>query len=241
MVQWLLSVVVIAAFVMTYIVQAFMIPSDSMENTLQVGDYVLVNKIAYAHGGMWTPLLPYHKVKRGDIVVFRYPVHPAQHFVKRVIGLPGDRVHLVNKRVYVNGQPLEEPYTIYKSKRPDIFRDNFPNFQYLSTNVEPNWWVQMRKLTEDGNLIVPEGYYFVLGDNRDDSLDSRYWGFVPQENIVGRPLIIYWSVGGNYDEEDTLDDGSVTESRSAKVTRFAYGISRLFHDMRWDRTMKVVR
>jgi signal peptidase I len=102
--QWLLSVIVIAAFVMTFIVQAFEIPSDSMERTLLVGDYLLVNKIAYARGGVWSSFLPYDKLKRGDIVVFRYPLNPNQHFVKRVIGVPGDRIHLLNKQVWVNGK-----------------------------------------------------------------------------------------------------------------------------------------
>jgi signal peptidase I len=193
-IQWLISVVVIAAFVMTFIVQAFVIPSDSMENTLLVGDYLLVDKIPYADSGIWRPLLPYSTIKRGDIVVFHYPVNPVQHFVKRVVAVPGDRLHLANKHVFVNGNQLIEPYTIFKSPTPDFFRDDFPTTRYISGNVESKWWLQMRKLMEDGNLIVPEGHYFVLGDNRDDSLDSRYWGFVPAENIVGRPLLIYWSM-----------------------------------------------
>jgi signal peptidase I len=234
--QWLLSVIVIATFVMTFIVQAFEIPSDSMERTLLVGDYLLVDKIAYAQGSIWSSLLPYNKLKRGDIVVFRYPLHPTQHFVKRVIGLPGDRIHLLNKQVWVNGKPLIEPYTLYKSTQPDYFRDDFPTTKYISGNVDPRWWIQMRKLMEDGNLIVPEGHYFVLGDNRDDSLDSRYWGFVPQENVVGRPLLIYWSVkhaNDDYDMENT--------SRNAKLSRFTNGFMRMFRDARWSRMMTVVR
>jgi signal peptidase I len=234
--QWLLSVIVIAAFVMTFIVQAFEIPSDSMEQTLLVGDYLLVNKIAYAQGGIWSGLLPYHKLKRGDIVVFRYPLHPTQHFVKRVIGLPGDRVHLVNKQVWVNGKPLIEDYTIFRSTQRDYFRDDFPTTKYISGNVDPKWWIQMRKLIEDGNLIVPEGHYFVMGDNRDDSLDSRYWGFVPQENVVGQPLLIYWSVKREHDEDDMEPP-----TRNAKLSRFANGFMRMFRDARWSRTMTVVR
>jgi signal peptidase I len=234
--QWLLSVVVIAAFVMTFIVQAFEIPSDSMERTLLVGDYLLVNKIAYAQGGNWSNFLPYDILKRGDIVVFRYPLNPAQHFVKRVIGLPGDRIHLLNKQVWVNGKPLIEPYTVYKSNQPDVFRDDFPTTKYISGNVDSKWWIQMRKLIEDGNLIVPEGHYFVLGDNRDDSLDSRYWGFVPQENVVGRPLLIYWSVNRDNDDEDTESTG-----RNTKLSRFTNGFLRMFRNARWSRTMTVVR
>jgi signal peptidase I len=234
--QWLLSVIVIAAFVMTFIVQAFEIPSDSMERTLLVGDYLLVNKIAYAQGGIWSSFLPYDKLKRGDIVVFRYPLNPSQHFVKRVIGVPGDRIHLLNKQVFVNGKPITESYTIYKSTQPDFFRDDFPTTKYISGNVDSKWWIQMRKLIEDGNLIVPEGHYFVLGDNRDDSLDSRYWGFVPQENVVGRPLLIYWSVNRENDDQDTENSG-----RNAKLSRFSNGLLRMFRDARWSRTMTVVR
>ncbi|MGZ4787504.1 MAG: signal peptidase I [Terriglobales bacterium] len=234
-VQWVLSVVVIAVFVITFNLQAFEIPSDSMEKTLLVGDYLLVDKIDFAQGGFWAPLLPYHKVQRGDIIVFRYPVHPQQHFVKRVIGVPGDRIHLSNKRVFINGQPITENYTIYHSSVPNYYRDEFPNTKYIDGNVESRWWIQMRKLIEDGNLIVPEGHYFVLGDNRDDSLDSRYWGFVPRENIVGRPLLIYWSVNRG-DELDSGDTGA-----DAKLTRLAYRLRNVFHDVRWNRTMKIVR
>ena len=234
-VQWVLSVVVIAIFVITFNLQAFEIPSDSMENTLLVGDYLLVDKIDYAQGGFWEPLLPYHKVRRGDIVVFRYPVHPQQHFVKRVIGVPGDRIHLSNKQVFVNGKPLSESYTVYHSSQPNYYRDDFPNTRYIDGNVDSHWWIEMRKLIEDGNLIVPEGHYFVLGDNRDDSLDSRYWGFVPSENIVGRPLLIYWSV----DRESSVETGD--NNTNAKLTTLAYRVKNLFRDIRWNRTMKIVR
>jgi signal peptidase I len=235
-VQWLLSVVVIAAFVMTFILQAFEIPSDSMEKTLLVGDYLLVNKVAYADGGIWSSILPYSKLKRGDIVVFRYPLHPVQHFVKRVIGVPGDRIHLSNKQVFVNGKPLIEEYTIYKSTQRDYYRDDFPNTNYISGNVDSKWWIQMRKLIEDGNLIVPEGHYFVMGDNRDDSSDSRYWGFVPQENVEGRPLLIYWSVERDGDEEEDAEN----QQLNAKVRRVTNGFIRMFRDARWSRTMTVV-
>ena len=169
-------------------------------------------------------------------MVFHYPLNPTQHFVKRVIGVPGDRIHLLNKQVWVNGKPLTEPYTVYKSGQPDYFRDDFPTTKYISGNVDSKWWIQMRKLIEDGNLIVPEGHYFVLGDNRDDSLDSRYWGFVPQENVVGRPLLIYWSVNRDNDDEDIESTG-----RNANLRKFTNGFTRMFRDARWSRTMTVVR
>lgn len=235
MLQWLLSVVVIASFVMTFIVQAFIIPSSSMEDTLLVGDYLLVDKVKYSNGGFWWFMEPYQKIHRGDIVVFHYPVRPAQHFVKRVIGLPGDRVRIFNKRVFLNGQPLTEPYTVHKRADHDYFRDDFPTSKYISGNVDSRWWIQMKKLTEDGELIVPEGSYFVLGDNRDDSLDSRYWGFVPAENIVGRPLLIYWSM--TQEESRDEDNGSA----DAKLERIGSVFTRFFRDTRWKRAITIVR
>lgn len=234
-IQWVFSVVVIAIFVITFNLQAFEIPSDSMENTLMVGDYLLVDKVTFAQPGFWDPILPYHPVQRGDIIVFRYPIHPQQHFVKRVIGVPGDRVHLSNKRVFINGQPLSENYTIFHSSQPNYYRDDFPNTRYIDGNVDSHWWIQMRKLIEDGNLIVPEGHYFVLGDNRDDSLDSRYWGFVPSENIVGRPLLIYWSI------ERSEEPGIGEPDANAKLTGLVFRLKNVFHDIRWNRTMRIVR
>lgn len=192
--QWLAGVLVIAIFAMTFVVQAFEIPSESMEDTLLIGDYLLVNKTSFSHGGHWKRVLPYRPLQRGDIIVFRYPVHPSQHFVKRVIALPGDRVRMLKKQVFVNDQPVRETYTVFRSKTADPYRDDFPNTDYFSSNVDGKWWFQMHNLIHSGELTVPPGQYFVLGDNRDESLDSRYWGFVPEENIVGRPLLIYWSM-----------------------------------------------
>src|SRR6202050_1113099 len=193
--QSLLGTVGIAVFVITFIAQAFQIPSPSMENTLLVGDYLLVNKLCYGGGSVGDYFMPYRRVRRGDIVVFHYPVNPAQHFVKRVVGVPGDRVRLINKQVFVNGVPLKEPYAHFIRPANDLFRDSFPRLD-VAPGETTEGWLQLRKLVEDGQLIVPEGHYFVMGDNRDDSYDSRYWGFVPQVNIIGRPLLIYWSVQG---------------------------------------------
>src|SRR5271155_895016 len=231
--QSLLGTVVIAVFVITFIVQAFQIPSPSMENTLLVGDYLLVNKLCYGGGSLGDYFMPYHKVRRGDIVVFHYPVNPAQHFVKRVIGVPGDRVRLVNKQVFVNGGALKEPYAHFSRPANDLFRDSFPRLD-VAPGETPEWWVQLRKLVEDGQLIVPEGHYFVMGDNRDDSYDSRYWGFVPQANIIGRPLLIYWSVRGS--------EGDVTapSSMSDKLYHFAYAVTHVFQITRWNRTLRLV-
>jgi signal peptidase I len=232
--QALLTTVVIAVFVITFIVQAFQIPSESMENTLLIGDYLLVDKLRYGGGGFWNHLMPYQPVHRRDIIVFRYPVNPAKHFVKRVVGLPGDRLRLINRQVYVNGVPLQEPYVQHSRPAHDLFRDEFPRLNIAAPGMEAEWWQQMKKLVDDGQLIVPEGHYFVLGDNRDDSQDSRYWGFVPRENIVGRPLLIYWSVKSfGQDLAGPPDAGD-------KLARFAYAATHLFQITRWDRTFRLV-
>jgi len=231
--QSLLGTVVVAVFVITFIVQAFQIPSPSMENTLLVGDYLLVNKLCYGGGSVGDYVMPYRQVKRGDIVVFHYPVNPAQHFVKRVIGVPGDRVRLVNKQVFVDGTPLPEPYAHFSRPMNDLFRDSFPRLD-VAPGETPEWWVMLRKLVEDGQLIVPEGHYFVMGDNRDDSYDSRYWGFVPQGNIIGRPLLIYWSV-------ESEGEVTVPSSISGKLYHFAYALTHIFQITRWHRTLRLVK
>jgi signal peptidase I len=232
--QSLLGTVVIAIFVVTFIVQAFQIPSESMENTLLIGDYLLVDKLHFGNDGLWGHLLPYQTVKRGDIIVFHYPVHPVEHFVKRVVAVPGDRLRLINRKVYVNGVALSEPYVHY-SRPHDVFRDEFPRLDVAFVpSLNGSWLVQMKKLLDDNQLIVPQGSYFVMGDNRDDSLDSRYWGFVPQENIVGRPLVIYWSM-----RSPDPPAGPVTAGD--KLYRFFYALSHFMQITRWDRTLRLVR
>src|ERR1700675_1057029 len=232
-VQSLLGTVVIAVFVITFVVQAFQIPSPSMENTLLVGDYLLVNKLCYGQGSVGDYFMPYRRVRRGDIVVFHYPVNPSQHFVKRVIGVPGDRVRLVNKQVFVNEVPLKEPYAHFSRPSNDSFRDSFPRLD-VAAGETPEWWVQLRKLVEDGQLIVPQGHYFVMGDNRDDSYDSRYWGFVPQGNIIGRPLLIYWSV------KEADSEAVPPNSFGGRLDHFAYAVTHIFQITRWHRTLRLV-
>jgi len=240
-VQSLLGTVVIAVFIITFVVQAFQIPSESMRDTLLVGDYLLVNKLCYGGGGLGEHLMPYQKVARGDIVVFHYPVDPKQHFVKRVIGLPGDRLRLINKKVWINGTPLNEPYVRfleppdYMAHDPNrVFRDNFPRVDIPVMIIEGSWWLEMRKLVEDGQLIIPEGNYFVMGDNRDDSQDSRYWGFVPRQNIIGRPLVIYWSV------KTAEADPRAPMSFTQRVYRVAYAVTHIVQITRWNRTLRLV-
>ena len=153
--QSLLMTIVIAVFVITFVVQAFQIPSESMERTLLVGDYLLVDKLHYGPPGVWGSLMPYEPIRRGDIIVFRYPVRPTEHFVKRVIGLPGDRIHLENKRVYVNDQPLTEPYVHLHRASYEEFRDNFPANPAAYTDVTASWLRQMRTAVRGGELVIP--------------------------------------------------------------------------------------
>jgi len=234
-VQSLAVTVVIAVFVITFLVQAFQIPSESMENTLLIGDYLLVDKVHYGHGGPWGEILPYARIRRGDIIVFRYPVHPQQHFVKRVIGLPGDHVRVQDRQVLVNGVVLTENYVIHTRADYDHFRDDFPLTDIPNAGTEARWWKEMGTLVRNGELVVPPGRYFVLGDNRDESLDSRYWGLVPQENIIGRPLLIYWSVRSpraRFEASDSWGD---------KLSAFLNSASHLVQRTRWERTFRIVR
>jgi len=234
--QSLLVTVVIALFIITFLLQAFQIPSPSMENTLLVGDYLLVDKLHFAEGGAWRRIVPYSAVQRGDIIVFHYPVNPELHFVKRVIALPGDRVRIVNRRVLVNGVPLnDKDYAIHRRASSDYFRDNFPASDKVPQNVEATWWEQLRGHVRGGELVVPAGSYFAMGDNRDDSLDSRYWGFVPRENVIGRPLIIYWSL------KTPWQGAAAGTAPDGKLRRFLYALTHPWQFTRWERTFRVVR
>jgi signal peptidase I len=233
-VQSVAGTVIIAVFVVTFLAQAFTIPSESMEQTLLTGDYLLVDKLCYGTG-FWDRLLPYRKIRRGDVVVFHYPVNPAQDFVKRVVALPGDRVRLIDKRVFVNGSPLQERYVQYITGVRNFYRDDFPRTDAPDYGVDAKWWKQMPKLVEDHQLIVPEGNYFVLGDNRDDSQDSRYWGFVPRENIIGRPLVIYWSSG------TASTDLTGSPTAGDRLYHLAYAVTHVFQTTRWGRTFRLVR
>jgi signal peptidase I len=199
--EWTITILLLL-FLTTTLVQAYVIPTGSMEDTLLIGDHLLVDKLAFApYGPVSKYLLPYTDVKRGDIIVFRYPVDISQTFVKRCIGVPGDRIRVINKQVYLNGVRLDEPYSYHKSDYIDSYRDNFPG--------EPNVSVDHRATdmllnhVVNGDVVVPPNSYFAMGDNRDSSLDSRYWGFVPRENIIGKPLVIYWSYDAPTDQLNT--------------------------------------
>ena len=191
----LVVTVILAVFGTTFVIQAFKIPTGSMEKTLLIGDHLLVNKFAFAnHSGVLARFLPYRDVHRDDIIVFKFPgpsdeqSEPGEHFVKRVIGLPGDRVRIFHRQVYVNGQPLSEHF-IYHAL-PDMLRagDDFPppDSEYLQ-GASALWSAEMPSYVQGGEILVPAGKYFVMGDNREQSWDSRFWGFVPRDLISGRP------------------------------------------------------
>jgi signal peptidase I len=203
-IESLLVTVILALFGTTFVVQAFKIPSQSMEGTLLVGDHLLVNKFIFGGRDSWyEKLLPYRSVRRGDIIVFKFPFQDHPHYVKRVIGVPGDRIKIVDQRVYRNGQQLNEPYVNHDSAAPyDPFLYNFPPASHddLISSMQPEWADQIFKYVQNGELIVPPGNYFAMGDNRDHSWDSRYWGFVNREAIMGGPVVIYWSVQSSEDE-----------------------------------------
>lgn len=230
----LMTVIVVALFVITFIAQPFRIPSESMERTLLVGDFLLVNKMTYAPPGPWSWLLPYRTIQRGDVVVFHYPLNPPEHVVKRVIGLPGDWVHLQDGYAWVNGVSLDEPYAVFEPAYADNLRDNFPTQIYSDPGVDPGWWKEMHRDMRDGDLIVPPGEYFVLGDNRNFSRDSRYWGFVPRHDFVGRPLLVYFSLR----EPSRTDTDPPPDDRLGQKNDL---LGRLEEFARWDRCMRVIR
>jgi len=227
--EWAITVLLLL-FLTATLVQAFVIPTGSMEDTLLVGDHLLVDKLTYAPSGPASKyLLPYRPVKRGDIIVFRYPVDISQTFVKRCMGVPGDRIRLVNKRVYLNGKLLDEPYVVHKTDYIDSYRDNFPGEP--NSNLYPGAIEMLQQHVVDGEVVVPAGYYFAMGDNRDQSLDSRYWGFVPRENIIGKPLIIYWS----YDAPTSdLNNSSIDLHHVLDLAQ------NFFPKTRWRRTFMLI-
>ncbi len=227
--EWAVTIILLL-FGTTTLVQAFVIPTGSMEDTLLIGDHLLVDKLAYAPGGgISRHVLPYRDIKRGDIIVFRYPVDIRQTFVKRVIGVPGDRIHLLDKQVYRNGEKLSEPYKFHKTEYFDPYRDNFPSApgaQVLDRGMQ-----MLDHNLVNGEVVVPPGSYFAMGDNRDSSLDSRYWGFVPRDNIIGKPLIIYWS----YDASTEALSGP-----TISLDHLVDLVTHFFSKTRWRRTFKLV-
>jgi signal peptidase I len=228
--EWTVTVLLLL-FGTTTLIQAFVIPTGSMEDNLLIGDHLLVDKLAFApEGPISRFLLPYTPVKRGDIIVFRYPVDVRQTFVKRVIGIPGDRIRLADKEVLLNGKPLPEPFKFHKTPYIDSYRDNFPTDP--NTRVDDRALEMLEKNLVDGQIVVPPDCYFAMGDNRDSSLDSRYWGFVPRANIIGKPLIVYWS----YDAPThRLVNSGIDFEHLTDLAR------NLFRKTRWNRTFLLIR
>ena len=228
--EWTVTIILLL-FATTSLVQAFVIPSASMENSLLIGDHVLVDKLIYApSGSVSSHILPYRDVKRGDVIVFRYPLQIKEDYVKRAIGVPGDHIRLVNKQLYLNGHPVNEPYVKHTTSYIDSYRDNFPSAEPNSP-LPPSARDMLENHVVNGELVVPPGFLFAMGDNRDDSADSRYWGFVPRENIEGTPLIIYWSF-----EAPTADltNGNIGIDHIFDV------ITHFFTKTRWSRTFKLI-
>ena len=233
----LAAVLVTGLFIITFILQAFEIPSSSMEDTLLIGDHVFVNREQFAPQTNWMgPLLPYRDIKRGDIVVFLSPAEPGLYVVKRIMGVPGDRIHLRDGMVYRNGEKLTEPYVMHKGPIfYDPYRDNFPAVPPSDAyNVSPDWQLQMRSHIEGEDIVVPADSYFGMGDNRDVSLDSRYWGFIPKENVIGRPMFVYWSFNTPPDQYRHTEIGE-------RVGFLVHVVIHFFDLTRWRRTFRLVR
>lgn len=227
--EWTVTIILLL-FGTTTLVQAFVIPTGSMEDSLLIGDHLLVDKLAYSpHGSIDEYLLPYQDVQRGDIIVFRYPMDLSQTFVKRVVGLPGDRLRLVDKKLILNGQTVDEPYVIHRTAYIDQYRDNFPG--QPNTPIPERALEMLRQNVVRNEIVVPPNNYFAMGDNRDQSLDSRYWGFVPRENIIGKPLLIYWS----YDAPtERLQDTGIS------LTHLTDILLNFFGKTRWRRTFNLI-
>jgi signal peptidase I len=234
----LAAVLVTGLFIITFVVQAFEIPSSSMEDTLKIGDHVFVNRIQFAPKTSWIgPLLPYRDVHRGDIVVFLHPDPPqaGTYVVKRIIGIPGDRIHLRNGVVYRNGVALDEPYVDHADDSFDPYRNEFPSVPPPEeNNLTANWQADLPSHIQGGELVVPPGNYFAMGDHRGVSQDSRYWGFIPRENIIGRPLFIYWSF-------ETPADQYRKTAWGDRLLFLGKVVLHFFDDTRWRRTLRVVR
>ncbi len=232
----LAGVLVTGLFIITFVLQAFEIPSSSMEDTLLIGDHVFVNREQFAQPTRWMgPLLPYRDIRRDDIVVFLSPMTPGLFVVKRIIGLPGDRIHLRNGEVFRNGQELEQPFVVHK--RPDQYdpyRVNFPAVAPSEGDQLADYWqLSLPQYIQGADLVVPPDSFFGMGDNRDVSYDSRYWGFIPRKNVIGRPMFIYWSF--------TTPEGQYQRSSPWERASFvAHIIIHFFDETRWSRTLRIV-
>jgi len=233
----LAAVLVTGLFIITFILQAFEIPSSSMENTLLIGDHVFVNREQFAPPTRWLgPLLPYRDIRRQDIVVFLSPAEPGLYVVKRIIGVPGDKIHLREGVVYRNGEKLDETYVIHSGpEKYNPYRDNFPAVAPSEyNNLFPDWEASLKQYIQGDDLVVPPDSYFAMGDNRDVSYDSRFWGFIPRQNVIGRPMFIYWSF-------ETPADQYLQKEASQRIGFLAHVIIHFFDETRWRRSFRMVR
>lgn len=247
------SVLVVGLFILTFLAQNYVIPSGSMKNTLLIGDHLVVDQLTLAPPARWMPLIRYREPRRGDIVVFFKPVgQPGidapdadgrpEHtqLVKRLIAVPGDHIHLHEGVVYVNGvaQPLPKDGLEDAGPPMDrVFLDEFPAIppaEAPSGAAAEIWAVEEPEHVVNGDLVVPPGMYFMMGDNRHNSLDSRYWGFVPRANIIGRPLFNYWSFQATEAQYTQTGIGQ-------KLAWFAHVVVDFIPKTRWGRTFHVVR
>jgi signal peptidase I, bacterial type len=240
------SVLVVGLYILTFLAQNFVIPSGSMLNTLLIGDHLVVDRITLAPPAKWMPFMHYREPKRGDVVVFIKPVPDPDpqtgrldylFLVKRLIAVPGDHIHLHEGIVYINGVAQTQPMNgLEADSNPGegIFLDEFPSIApALDPGATEQWAVEAPRHIVNGDLVVPEGKFFMMGDNRHNSLDSRYWGFVPRENIVGRPLFNYWSF-------KTPEEQYEQTGISNTVSWMAHVAVHFFSDTRWSRTFHVV-
>lgn len=251
-IQSLVETALMALFGMTFILQAVKVPTGSMENTILIGDHLLVNKFIFPPGGSssWLPFLPQREIRRGDIIVFKYPgnkIDPSRdsdsnnipyrtNYVKRVIGLPGDTIEVRGARVYINGSPLPEHRIVATDHNNDgpleVIREeprkdsDTYDVYYKESTISDTEGISYRDFgfnyAVNGEIRIPDGYYFAMGDNRDNSLDSRAWGFVPRDLIVGRAMFVYWS----YDESKRSSSNFIVD---------------FFTNSRWSRTGTLIR
>lgn len=240
------SVLVVGLFILTFLAQNFVIPSGSMEKTLLIGDHLVVDRITLSPSAKWMPLVHYREPQRGDVTVFIKPVpdpdangRPQYLFlVKRLIGVPGDHIHLRDGIVYINGVAQAQPkdgMEMVANPGEKVFLDEFPAIPpAMDPSSTEEWAVDAPNYISKGDLIVPPGKYFMMGDNRHNSLDSRYWGFVPRENIVGRPLFNYWSFKSDEDQLERTGLG-------ANLSWMAHVAVHFIPDTRWGRMFHVIR
>jgi signal peptidase I len=231
----LAGVLVTGLFIITFILQAFEIPSSSMEDTLLIGDHLFVNREQFAPPAHWMGrLMPYREVRCDEIAVFLSPEQPGLFLVKRIIGVPGDRIHLRDDVVYRNGQKLEEPFVRHKREH-NPYTDNFPAVapsEMFGVRNE-KWAQELPSHVEGEDIVVPPNSYFAMGDNREVSYDSRFWGFVPRENMIGRPMFIYWSFVTPANQYEMRDMGD-------RLGFLAHIIIHFFDETRWSRTFRIV-